>query len=137
MTVAIHKVEYYNITVRDQPGEAYRLLSTLHGLGLELHAFTAIPVGPNSTQLTVFPGDRERFAVESGRIGMALDGPYEAFLVQGDDELGALIPIHELLFRANVNVYASTGVADGRGGFGYVIYVKAADFERAAGVLEL
>ena len=66
---------------------------------------------------------------------MSLDGPYSALLVQGDDKLGALAEIHESLYRASVNVYASSGVTDGRGTFGYVIYVRPEDFERAAGAL--
>lgn len=28
-----------------------------------------------------------------------------------------------------VNVYASSGVADGRGGYGYVIYVRGQDYD--------
>ena len=66
------------------------------------------------------------------RAGMSLDGPHPAFLVQGDDKLGALTDIHQVLYQANVNIYASSGVTDGRGTFGYLIYVRPEDFERAA-----
>jgi len=41
-----------------------------------------------------------------------------------------------LLYEANVNVYASSGVADGRGSYRYVIYVKPDDYERAVAALE-
>ncbi len=43
--------------------------------------------------------------------------------------------IHMRLFEANVNVSAATGVVDGVGSFGYVIYVRADDYERAAKTL--
>jgi hypothetical protein len=33
--------------------------------------------------------------------------------------------VHAKLYEAKVNVYVSSGVADGRGGYGYVIYVRA------------
>jgi hypothetical protein len=56
-------------------------------------------------------------------------------LVQGDDELGALAGIHEKLYEANVNVYASSGVSDGKGSYGYVIYVRPEEYERAAKTL--
>jgi hypothetical protein len=69
------------------------------------------------------------------KAGLVLDGPHPAFLVQGDDELGALAGIHERISDANINVYASSGVADGRGSFGYVIYVRPDDYERAAAAL--
>jgi hypothetical protein len=41
------------------------------------------------------------------------------------------------LYEANVNVYASSGVADGRGSYGYLIYVKPDDYERAVAALNL
>lgn len=135
MAYAIRRVDYFNTTVRDQPGEAYRLLSQLAELGLSLVAFTAVPVGPTHTQLTLFPEDAGRMRSAGQRAGMSLDGPHSALLVQGDDRLGALAEIHESLYRANVNIYASSGVTDGRGTFGYLIYVRPEDFERAAGAM--
>jgi len=135
MAYAIRRVDYFNTTARDQPGEAYKLLAQLAQLGLNLVAFTAVPVGPTHTQLTLFPEDTGRMRSAGQRAGMSLDGPYSAFLVQGDDELGALAGIHEDLYKANVNIYASSGVTDGRGTFGYVIYVRPEDYERAAAAL--
>jgi hypothetical protein len=41
------------------------------------------------------------------------------------------------LYEANVNVYASSGVANSMGSYGYVIYVRPDDYERAAAALEL
>jgi hypothetical protein len=135
MAYAIRRVDYFHTTVRDQPGEAYSFLSQLADLGLSLVAFTAVPVGPTHTQLTLFPEDTGNMRSAGQRAGMVLDGPFSALLVQGDDKLGALAEIHESLYRANVNVYASSGVTDGRGTFGYVIYVRPEEFERAAGAL--
>ena len=67
---------------------------------------------------------------------MILDGPHHALLVHGDDELGALAGIHNQLFKANINVYASTGITDGKNdSYGYLIYVKEEDYERAAETL--
>jgi hypothetical protein len=61
-----------------------------------------------------------------------LTGPHHALLVQGDNELGALVEVHRKLADANVNVYASTGVTDTRQGFGYLLYVKPDEFKAAA-----
>jgi hypothetical protein len=133
----IRRVEYFYINVKDQPGEAYKLLSHLVEMQVNLLAFTAIPEGPTRAQLTLFPEDPAQLAQVARRTGLALDGPHPAFLVQGDDELGALARIHERLYEANVNVYASSGVTDGRGGFGYVVYVRPEDFVQAAEALGL
>jgi hypothetical protein len=135
MAFSIRQVEYFNATVRDQPGEAYKFLSQLAGLGLSLVAFTAVPVGPTHTQLTLFPEDSPRLMSAAQRAGLRLDGPYTAFLVQGDDELGSLVEIHQKLYRANVNVYASSGVTSGSGTFGYLIYVRPEDCRRGAEAL--
>jgi hypothetical protein len=55
--------------------------------------------------------------------------------VQGDDELGALVGIHERLVEGGVDIYASSGVIDGRGSFGYVVYVREEQFGKAASAL--
>lgn len=137
MPFTIKRVGYYYTTVKDQPGEAYKLLNQLAGMGVNQLAFSAVPVGPNSTQLAIFPEDSDKLASEAKLAGMALDGPHHAILVQGDDEFGALAGIHEKLYGADINVYASSGVTDGRGSFGYLIYVKEEDFERAVSTLNL
>jgi len=137
MAYGIRRVEYFHATVVDQPGEAYKVLSALAGLGVNLLAFTAVPVGPDSTRLTLFPEDPGKMKSEAQKAGMALDGPHHALLVQGDDELGALAAIHERIYRANVNVYASSAIADGSGKYGYLIYVRPEDRERAAKALEI
>jgi hypothetical protein len=137
MAYTIRRVEYFHSTVVDQPGEAYRVLSALAGLGVNLLAFTAVPVGPDRTQLTLFPAEPSKMASEAEKAKMMLDGPHSALLLQGDDELGALVEVHEKLYRAKVNVYASTGVSDGQGKYGYVIYVREEDCKRAAKALEV
>ncbi len=133
----IRRVDYYYTTVEDQPGEAYKLLSTLAEAGIDLLAFTAIPVGPTRTQLSIFPSESATLETAAGRVGLDLDGPHPALLVQGDDELGALAGIHEKLYQAGVNVYASNGVTDGEDSFGYVLYVRPEDYEQAAEALEV
>lgn len=135
MAFSIRRVDYFYTTVRDLPGEAFRLLSELASHEVDLLAFSAVPIGPTRTQLTLFPEDSAKLASAADKNGLELDGPHPALLVQGDDELGALAGVHALLHEANVNVYASSGVTDGRGRFGYVVYVRPEDFEDAARAL--
>jgi hypothetical protein len=135
MSFTIRRVDYFYTTIQDQPGEAYKLLSQLAGLGINLLAFSGVPLGPMHTQLTLFPEDTLKMKNAANKAGLALDGPHPALLVQGDDELGALAGIHEKLYEANVNVYASSGVSDGKGSYGYVIYVRPEEYERAVKTL--
>jgi hypothetical protein len=133
----IRIIDYYYTTVQDQPGEAYRLLNQLAGQGINLLAFTAIPMGPTRTQLALFPEQGAKLEALAKGAGMALDGPHRALLVHGDDKMGALAEIHAKLLRARVNVYASTAVTDGKGCFGYIVYVRADEMDRAAKALEV
>ena len=137
MAFKIRRVDYFYTMVRDEPGEAYKILSRLAELGVNLVGFTAVPVGPMPTQMTMFPADALKLVDAATKAGLDLDGPYHALLVQGEDELGALAGIHEQLYRANVNVYASTAVAATTGNYGCVIYVRPDEFERAANALEV
>lgn len=137
MPVKVRRIDYFYARVEDVPGEAYKLLSMLADLGLNLLAFTAIPIGPEQTQLTLFPEDAGKMSSEARKANLQLDGPHRALLVQGDDELGALASIHAKLYEADVNVFASSGVTDGQGSFGYVLYVRPEEYERAAVALSV
>ncbi len=131
----IRCADYFYTTVRDEPGEAYKLLASLASLGVNLLAFSAVPVGPMHTQLAIFPEDTAKLRTEAEKAHIELDGPHPALLVQGDDHLGALAEVHEKLYQAGVNVYASSGVADGKGSYGYIIYVRPDEYKRAAEAL--
>ena len=135
MPARIRSVDYFYMTVPDKPGAGARVLNRLAREGINLLAFSAVPIGPENTQLVIFPERIDDLTRGAERSGLQFMGPMRAFLVQGDDELGALVEIHEKLADANINVHASSGVADGRGGFGYVLYVKGTQCEDAARVL--
>jgi hypothetical protein len=137
MAFTIRPVAYFYVTIRDELGAAYRVLAQLAELGVNLLAFTAVPSGPNLAQFALFPADPNKLAAEARAAGLALDGPHHALLVQGDDELGALASVHERLFRAGIDIYASTGVTDGRGAFGYVVYVRENQFDQAVSALDV
>lgn len=135
MSTKIRRIDYFYTSVKDRPGESYTILSRLAGMGINLLAFTAVPIGPDHTQLAIFPQDSWKLTTEARKAGMEVEGPHPAFLVQGDDELGALAEVHRTLFEAKVNVFASTGVTDGKGSFGYLIYVRPEAYEDAARAL--
>jgi len=135
MSLTIRRVDYFYTTVRDRPGEACRLLNKLAAGDVNLMAFGVMPTGPDRSQLTLFPRSTQRMAGVAERSGLVLDGPYPALLVQGDDRLGALAEIHDRLAAVQVNVFSSNGVTGGGGNFGYVLYVKPEDIEKAQDAL--
>jgi hypothetical protein len=135
MALTVRTVEYFYTRVEDEPGKAYDLLAQLASEEVSLLAFSAVPYGPNHVELTIFPDDSATLLRAAEKLGWTLSGPQHACLVQGDDKLGALAEIQRKLIAARVDVYASSGVTDGRGHFGYIIYVKEADYQMASNAL--
>jgi hypothetical protein len=135
MPTHVSSAQYFYCTVHDRPGEAYNLLSRLARSGVNLLAFNAIPMGNQQTQLVLFPEDAASLATVAEDEGLQLDGPQYALMIRGDDELGAFAEIHRDLADARVNVSASCGITNGGGGYGYVVYVAAEDFNRATAAL--
>jgi hypothetical protein len=132
MKATVRIVDYFYTLVNDRPGEACKLLSQLASGDVNLLAFSAIPVGHEHTQLVIYPEDTERLVRAAGKAGYTLTGPQRAILIQGDDQLGALVGYCEKLSAANINIAASSGVTDGRGGYGCVIHLRSDDVEDAA-----
>jgi len=135
MGLTARTVEYFYIRVEDSPEKAYDLLAEMASAEVNLLAFSAVPFGPNHFEMTIFPDRSETFLSLAKAMRWAIAGPQHALLVQGDDHLGALADIQQMLLDSDVEIYASTGVTDGSGRFGYLIYFKEADYERAARAL--
>jgi len=135
MATTARVVEYFHTRLENGPGKAYEWLAQLASEDINLLAFSAIPFGPSHIELTIFPESRSNFEAFAGIAGWEITGPQHAVLVQGDDRLGALAEIHQKLKQAGASVYASSGVTDGQGHYGYVIYTKEGDHLLAAKAL--
>jgi hypothetical protein len=135
MTFSVRTVEYFYTRVEEQPSRGYDFLARLASEEINLLAFSAVPIGPNHVELTIFPDRSDELQRVAEKLGWTLIGPQHACLVQGDDHLGALAEIHRRLLDTGVSIYASTGVTDGEGHYGYVIYVKEEDHQAAARAL--
>lgn len=135
MSNQIKLVDYFHTTIHDEPGGAFQILDQFAQQGVNLLAFSAVPTGAATTQLTIFPDDSKNMVDLARQSGMSLVGPYSAFLVTGDDTIGALAEIHRKLYLSNINIYASSGLAYDTARYGYIIYVKHDDYERATEAL--
>jgi hypothetical protein len=135
MAETIRKIEYFYAVVADRPGEGRRLLEHLSEKSINLVAFTAFPVGDGRSQLDFFPDDPEQLKTAAADAGITLVGPKKAFFACGDDRIGALHEHHLRLSNAGINIHAANGTTDGRGRFGFILWVKPEDFEKAARAL--
>ena len=135
MSFSVTEIEYYYSLVSDKPGEARKLLEFLSEKQVNLLAFTAFPGGEGKSQLDFFPADPEVLKNAAEDANISLVGPKKAFLIQGDDNVGALYNFHLKLSNAGINIHASNAVVDGTGRFGYIIWVNPDDYAEASKAL--
>lgn len=135
MADTVRRIEYFYATVPDAPGEGQRILSTLRENGVNLIAVLGFPLGGGQSQVDLVPEDPGSLTAAAEQAGIPFSEARRAFLVQGDDRVGAVADTVGKLADANVNVTAVTATAAGSGRYGMVVWVAAADYERAAEAL--
>jgi hypothetical protein len=135
MANAVRPVEYYYVTVPDTPGEGQRILSALTDSGVNLLAYLGFPVGGGQSQIDLVPEDPESLREAAARAGITLSEAKRAFLIQGDDRVGAVAHTTAKLAEGSINVTAAAATGAGSGRYGMILWVAPADYERAAGAL--
>jgi len=134
MTDTIRRVSYYYTTIPDKPGEGTRLLEVLRNAGTNLLAVHAFP-SARKAQVDFVPADAGVFAAAAKGAKIKLSKPKTAFLIDGDDRVGALAGTLARLSAAKINVTAVTGVCAGMGRYGAILWVKQKDVTKAASAL--
>ena len=135
MADMVRGVEYYYVTVSDEPGEGQRILSALKDSGVNLAAFLGFPLGGGRSQLDLVPENPESLKEAAERAGVTLSEARRAFLIQGDDRVGAVAENTAKLAEANINLAAAAATGAGSGRYGMVLWVAPADYQRAADAL--
>ncbi len=134
MAETIRRVDYFYILTPDKPGEGARALATLREAGINLLAFTGFPKGRGS-QLDFVPADPAAFVQAAKKARWKLSPRKTAFLIEGEDRVGALADIAARLAAAKINVTATDAICAGAGRYGALIWVKPRDVKRAAQAL--
>ncbi len=135
MANTVGQVEYYYTLVANQPGEGTKVLNALKTAGVNLLAYTGFPASPTRAQLDFVPLDKNAFLAAARNAGIRLVGPKVAFLLQGDDRVGAVAEVLAKLADARINVVAMNAVAAGEGRYGAILWVKPRNVRRAADLL--
>ncbi len=135
MADTVRGIDYYYVTVPDAPGEGERILSALKDGGVNLLAFLGFPLGGGQSQIDIVPEDPESLVEAAERAGITLSGAKRAFLIQGDDRVGAVADITAKLAEANINLTAAAAASAGSGRYGMIVWVPAAEYQRAAEAL--
>jgi hypothetical protein len=134
MAQALRKVDYFYVQTPQAAGEAARILAALRNAGVSLLAYSGFPSGRRAQQDFV-PADPARFKAVMKRLKLKLSRKKSAFLLEGDDQVGALTDVLSNLAEAKINVTALDAVAAGDGRFGAIFWVKPRDVAKATKVL--
>lgn len=135
MADKVRRVDYYYVPVPDRPGEGLKVLSALKDAGVLLLACHAFPTGGGRAQFDLVPEDATRFKQAAQAAGFTLTGPKRAFLIAGDDRVGAAAEHAKKLADAKINITAVTALGAGSGRYGMIVWVTPADYEKAAAAL--
>ena len=134
MADTVRRVEYFYIDVPHKPGEGARALDTLEEAGVNLLAFSGFPRGRRG-QLDFVPADPAAFKQAARKAGWKVTGPKRAFLIQGEDRVGAVASVVRRVADAKINITAVDAVCAGAGRFGAILWVEPRDVNRAAKAL--
>jgi hypothetical protein len=135
MADTVRRVEYYYVTVPDKPGEGERILSALRESEINLLAYLGFPRGGGQSQVDLVPEDPASFRQAAERAGLTLSDAKWAFLIQGDDRVGAVTQTAAKLAEAKINIIAAAATSAGSGRYGMILWVAPSEYERAAEAL--
>ena len=132
MAAAVRRVTAFKVTLGDRVGALADVLAAARNAGIDLQSIAGYVCGAEGVILAV-PKDLHKARPASVGAPWAI-GEQDVFLVEGDDERGALCGVTEKLAAAGVGIQAAYAVAvESR--FGAVIAVAPADVDRAAEAL--
>ncbi len=135
MAEVVRRVEYYYTEVPDRSGGGAKVLRALKAEGVNLIAFNGFPMSARRAQLDFVPSNARALRAAARKAGIKLTGPKTAFLIQGDDRVGAVANIVSKLGKAGLNVVAMNAVVAGRKRYGAILWVKPGNVDKAAQIL--
>jgi hypothetical protein len=133
MAETVRTADYFYVMVPDKPGEGARVLGELRRAGVNLVAYSGFPSG-RGAQLDLVPSDAAALKAVAKQQKWKIKGPKRAFLIEGDDRVGACADVLGRLAAAKINVTAMDALAGG-GRYAAILWVKPRDVKRTASAL--
>jgi hypothetical protein len=135
MADRVSKVGYCYLSLPNRAGQGARVLEELSAAGVDLQALSGFPAGRGRSQLDLVTRDLGAVRRTARRHGWRLSAAKKAFLIQGDDRVGAVARHVRRLADAKINITAIDAVTAGAGRYGVILWVKPRDYARAARAL--
>jgi hypothetical protein len=135
MADRVRKVNYCYVKVNARPGQGAAVLDEVQKAGVSLLAFTGFPIGGGKAQLDLVGDDMAGLRRLAKKKGWRLSKTKKAFLITGDDRVGACHRQIKKLADLKINITAVDAVVAGKGRYGAILWVKPQVYARAAKAL--
>ncbi len=135
MAQRVRKVSYCYAKVPSRAGRGAEMLGALRDAGDDLLALTGFPAGGGTAQVDFVSDNMAGVRRVARQQGWKLGKTKKAFLVQGDDRIGACHKVLEKLAERKINVTAVDAAAAGKSRYGMILWVKPKDYARASRAL--
>jgi hypothetical protein len=129
-------INYFSIVVPNKCGEGVKVLDGLKTAGVNLVAVWGYPIKGKKSVLDIAPEDAKAFSKAVKKMGLEASAKKTAFLVEGEDQLGAVATVMGKLAAAGVSVHAAQAVTAGGGRYGMLLQVGDDDVKKAKKALK-
>jgi hypothetical protein len=136
MADRVRKVNYCYAKVSARAGQGAAVLDEIQKAGVSLLAFSGFPIGGGKAQVDLVTEDMAAVRRVARKNGWRLSKTKKAFLIQGDDRVGACQRQLQRLADQKINVTAVDAVAAGKGRWAAILWVKPQAYARAARALK-
>ena len=135
MANKVSKVKYCYVTTSSRAGQGAQVLEVLADADIDLLAVTGFPTKGGKAQIDLIGDDMAAIRRVARENGWRLSKIKKAFLIQGDDRVGAVYRQLQKLADKRINVTATNAVCAGKGRYGMLLWVKPKDYARASKAL--
>lgn len=135
MAYRVLKMNYCKMTAPSRAGQGEKILKAIRDAGISLQAFTGFPSGGGKAQVDLVADKLGPLRTLAKKEGWRLSKTKKMFIVQGNDETGAIYKVIKRLADAKINITAVDAVAAGKGRYGMLMWVKQKDYRKAARAL--
>ncbi len=136
MAQSVLKLECFTAVIPNKVGEGAKILTSLKNAGVNLVAFWGYPLGAKAKEAAIemIPQTAVGFSAIARKAGLRVERGV-AFVLLGDDKVGALAGVLGKLAAAGINVDAVKSIRAGKGKYAAGIFVDRADIRKAAKIL--
>jgi hypothetical protein len=134
MADRVRKVNYTYLMVPNRAGQGVKILGELQDEGVNLLAYSGFP-SKGKSQLDLIPERMADLNRVARKNGWRLAKTRKAFLVTGNDEIGAVHRHIRKLSDAGINITAADALCAGKGRYAMLLWVKPKAYARAARLL--